>query len=64
MTCKEAIPILRKAINELLDNPDEFEKMNPENGLGDYDSFLQFLIDIHKFCVPHKDCETVWTSSR
>ena len=68
MTCKEAIPILMNAIIKLLCNPDEFEEMNPENGWGDYDSFLQFLIKIHKFCVSHvnnnPNCETVWTSSR
>jgi hypothetical protein len=49
-TCKEAIPELVNAITEMENNKEEYERLNPENGWGDYEGALEFLKKILKDC--------------
>ena len=51
MTCKDAVPILREAIQKMEDNPKEYKKLNPSNDWGDYDGCLEFLKKIKNICV-------------
>ena len=55
MSCKDALPILNKAINELIDNKEEYEKLNPSNGWGSYDGLLKALKDMRECCEDNKD---------
>ena len=55
MSCKDALPILNKAINDLIDNQEEYEKLNPENGWGSYDGLLEALKDMRNCCEENKD---------
>lgn len=55
MSCKDALPILNKAINDLIDNQEEYEKLNPENGWGSYDGLLEVLKDMRNCCEENKD---------
>lgn len=55
VSCNNAIPILNKAINDLIDNKEEYEKLNPPNGWGSYDGLLSKLIDLRDCCEKNKD---------
>ena len=55
MSCKEALPILQKAINDLIENQEEYEKLNPENGWGTYDGLLQAIKDMRNCCEDNLD---------
>lgn len=54
MSCKEALPILQKAIEDLIDNKEEYEKLNPKNGWGSYELLGTFL-DMRKCCTENPD---------
>jgi AAA+ superfamily predicted ATPase len=43
LTGEDSIPILNKAIESMLKNPEFFIEMNPKNGWGSYETFLDFL---------------------
>ena len=55
ITCKEALPILQKAIEDLIDNKAEYEKLNPQNGWGSYEHLLITFIDMRKCCIDNPD---------
>ena len=55
MSCKKAIPILQKAIKDLIKNKKEYEKLNPENGWGSYDLLLRTFKEILKCCEENLD---------
>lgn len=55
MSCKEALPILQKAIEDLIDNKEEYEKSNPKNGWGSYDLLLRTFKEILKCCEENLD---------
>ena len=55
MTCKEALPILQKAIEDLIQNKEEYEKLNPENGWGSYEGLLKRFIEMKKCCIDNPD---------
>lgn len=40
---KYAIPTLKAMIDELLNNPDKYRKLNPDNGWGNYEGAVDFL---------------------
>ncbi len=50
MTCKKAIPLLKKAIKELEDNPEHYKQYNPPNGWGNYEGAINFLKNILSDC--------------
>ena len=43
MKAKDALPILRGAVEAMKNDPDRFKKHNPENGWGSYDSAIGVL---------------------
>ena len=53
MRVKKAIPILERAIQRMKDDPKQYKKMNPENGWGDYEGALEYLMDILDGCKKH-----------
>lgn len=55
MSCKEALPILNSAINDLIENQEEYEKLNPENGWGTYDGLLEAIKDMRNCCEDNPD---------
>ena len=55
MSCKEALPILQKAIEDLIDNKEGYQKLNPENGWGSYEGVLGTFLDMRKCCVDNPD---------
>ena len=55
MNCKEALPILQKAIEDLIDNKKEYKKLNPENGWGSYEYLLGTFLDMRKCCIDNPD---------
>jgi hypothetical protein len=42
----ESAPIIKAAISDMESNPEEYEKLNPENGWGDYNGAIRFLKDL------------------
>lgn len=52
---KDILEELKKGKEEMLAFPEEYKKLNPENGWGDYDSSLNFLNTIIMACEkwPH-----------
>lgn len=46
-------PALREGLGMMLSAPDRFKRLNPENGWGDYDGFVEFVKEVHEACVLH-----------
>ena len=55
--CSEVIPILRKGVLNMTENPRMYKVMNPPNGWGEYESALKFLEEIYKACVNNPKCK-------
>ena len=55
MSCKEALPIINNAITDLLNNADEYRKLNPENGWGSYEGLLTALQEMRNCCENNPD---------
>lgn len=51
MKCKNAVPVLNRAIDELIENKEEYEKLNPENGWGSYEGLLKSLKSLRIACL-------------
>jgi hypothetical protein len=43
MSCKDAYPLLKKAVQHMVENPDWHKQHNPPNKWGSYESALKFL---------------------
>lgn len=52
-TCEEMCPILLNALNEAWRDEAEFRKLDPPNGWGDYDGFLEILTRFTRLCHQH-----------
>ena len=48
---KEFIKILNRAIDDLIENKEEYEKLNPENGWGSYKGLLKSLKNLRIACL-------------
>ena len=62
MTCQESLPKLEKFRDALKADPEKFKKMNPDNGWGDYDSFLKAIEELIIYENTYPDC--IWDSWR
>jgi hypothetical protein len=62
MAAYEAAPKIQKAIEKLKADPETFRKMNPPNGWGDYDRFVEWLEEIRQACLKNPD--EIWRASR
>ena len=51
MKCKDAIPVLNRAIDDLIENKEEYETLNPENGWGSYERLLKSLKSLRIACL-------------
>lgn len=52
---------LQSGIPYMIAHRKELLQYNPDNGWGDYDSFLEWLIAYWRACLEHPDCEIeVW----
>lgn len=51
MKCRDAIPVLNRAIDDLIENKEEYEKLNPENGWGSYEGLLKSLKSLRIACL-------------
>jgi hypothetical protein len=49
----ELAPRLKRGCAHMIDNPQEYEELNPENGWGDAKGALKFLQDILALCEAH-----------
>ena len=54
-TCKEALPILNKAIEDMIKNEKEYRKLEPSNGWGTYDGLLDELRELRKYSEENSD---------
>ena len=55
MNYKEALPIINNAIQDMLNNADEYRKLNPKNGWGSYEGLLKVLQDMRACCESNLD---------
>lgn len=55
MSCQETLPILQKAIEDLIDNKEEYQKLNPENSWGSYEHLLGTFLNMRKCCIDNPD---------
>lgn len=53
--CRDAAPMLRDAIADMVASPNSYRAMNPENGWWDYEGALDFLRWILAECTKHPD---------
>lgn len=51
MKCKNAVPVLNRAIDDLIENKEEYEKLNPKNGWGSYEGLLKSLKSLRIACL-------------
>jgi hypothetical protein len=61
MLAKDAIQILKMAIEKMEKNPKHYEAMNPENNWGNYDGALKYLKSLHRACEDNPLCKIVVT---
>lgn len=54
---KDIVGNLIFGLKKMLDNPDKFKKLNPENGWGDYDGAVKVLNEIISACNEYPDAE-------
>jgi hypothetical protein len=52
-TGAEMYPIMVEVVKTMEAEPEEYKKLNPSNGWGDYDSFLQLLRDFRDCLKDH-----------
>lgn len=62
MTAKKSLVLLEDAVKKLIDNKEECMKLNPKNGWGSYDSFLNFLTTLIKNATENP--KAIWRSCR
>ncbi len=55
MKCKEALPIINNAITDMLNNANEYRKLNPRNGWGSYEGLLTKLQEMRNCCESNPD---------
>lgn len=55
MNCKQALLIINNAIQDMLNNSDEYRKLNPKNGWGSYEGLLKVLQDLRACCENNPD---------
>lgn len=57
----QLIEPLKAGLMTLVSDPLRFEALNPENGWGSYDGFVQFVTAYLKACIQHPHATvTVW----
>ena len=49
----EILPVLHSGINHMVVNQDEYLGLNPDNGWGDYEGALSFLIEFSECCAEY-----------
>lgn len=54
---KDLISYLSKGLAELLDNPDKYKQLNPENGWGSYEGLVKFVEDYLVACIKYPEAE-------
>lgn len=59
MTCKSAWLIVSRAVDEMEEHPDKYRAMNPENGWGDFDSFLKYVKKLKDACEKYPESKVV-----
>ena len=55
VTCKHALPIINNAIKDMVENKEEYEKLNPSNGWGSYDGLLETFKEMRNVCEDNPD---------
>lgn len=53
MTGEEALSILTKGLVSMLEEKDEYKKLNPPNGWGSYEGAFEFLKNLKDACERH-----------
>lgn len=53
----QAIEKLRVALDDLRSNPDEYMKFNSPNGWGQYEHFVEFVVDVLNACKTYPDAD-------
>jgi len=56
MSATKAIPILKNAINDMIQNSEEYKQLNPKNGWGNYEYALEILQWLLKKCDDNPMC--------
>jgi hypothetical protein len=59
---KETIKLLQDSYRKLKNNEHELVKMNPKNGWGSYEGFLEFISKLIQASIKYPD--DVWSASR
>jgi hypothetical protein len=54
-TAGQLVAPLREGLARMRQDPDRFERHNPENGWGDYDGFVRALSELLESCTEHPD---------
>ena len=62
LTGFQALEILNKGIKELCSKPEHYKQYNPPNGWGDYDSFVEWLTKLKRYC--EDNLGGVWSAWR
>jgi len=52
----EVVNELRLGIEDMRNNPEKYEKLNPANGWGNYEGALKYLSKLYSACCEHPSC--------
>ena len=62
LTGEQSLPLLEQCADEMRKRPADFIKLNPENGWGSYDTFLEAIDRLIVFAKNYPKC--IWKASR
>jgi hypothetical protein len=54
---RDIIDLLRQGIEKLISDPDEYKKLNPKNGWGDYEGLLKFAREYLQACRDYPEAK-------
>lgn len=56
MKCTEAEPIIAKAVENMQKDPQKYKAMEPDNGWGSYNGFLEYVETLLRECRQNPEC--------
>ena len=59
--CSDILEDLKIGLNDILDNSDEYRKLNPDNGWGDFDGFFERYVHLIRDVAQNPEGVCVWS---
>lgn len=58
--CRDLLPNLRAGLLHIIENEDDYRKLNPANGWGDFDGFFEIYLRFVRMAHQYPSGKVVW----